>query len=88
MSALTQVLLLAGNLIALIIGFTALVAWFRRWLIKVVSEPITNLSKDVQAVKADIEATKAEAHRANSRIDDMLMLTVAKGLNVGGEPNA
>lgn len=66
MSAAFQWLLVAGNIVALIAGFGTFVVWFRRWLVKVVSEPITNLSREVKA-------TRKEADRAHVRIDRLLL---------------
>lgn len=54
--------LLGGNIIALVGGFAALVGWFRRWLVKQVSEP-------VQQLTSRVEQNHLLATRAHDRLD-------------------
>lgn len=56
------IMLVAGNLIALVTGFVGLVGWFRRWLRQQVSEP-------VQMLTTQITQTSELAQRANDRLD-------------------
>lgn len=56
------VILVVGNVIALVTGFVGLVGWFRRWLRMQVSEP-------VQALTTRLEQSIELAQRANDRLD-------------------
>lgn len=55
-------LLVLGNVLALLLQFVLFVGWFRRWLIKQVSEPIAELQRTV-------DDTKSLAQRAHDRLD-------------------
>lgn len=57
-----DLVLVAVNVFALVTGFIALVGWFRRWLVKQVSEP-------VQALAQRVEQSYESAQRANDRLD-------------------
>lgn len=59
---LLPVVLVAVNVIALVAGFAGLVGWFRRWLVRQVSEP-------VQFLTTRVEQTTELAQRANDRLD-------------------
>lgn len=56
------IILVSGNVIALIGGFVAFVGWFRRWLVKQVSEPVQTLTNRV-------EQAHLLAQKANDRLD-------------------
>jgi outer membrane murein-binding lipoprotein Lpp len=66
------VLLVGVNVLALVTGFAALVGWFRRWLVKQVSEPVQSLTTEFTSLSTEVTQTRELAQRAHDRIDKLL----------------
>lgn len=59
-------LILAVNVITLVGGLIAAIKWFKKWLVKTVSDPIQS---SLDSFSQILEHTRQEAFRANERLD-------------------
>lgn len=73
LSATQQLVMLAGNVVALVGGGALFVRWLRGWLMKQVAHPVNELTATVNAMKEDIASLETRTTDAHHRIDQILI---------------
>lgn len=69
MTTAQAIVLIGGAVATLLINFAIILTAFKRWLTKIVSEPIEGLEDDIRNVRKAVRVAANKATRAHNRID-------------------